>query len=116
MKIVLDDKFVTNPLTKNEIFILRRAPGNQHYDFVQDIKFIEDLNKLEDEDEHSLLNQDEFYQPSSMPEGFVFQIVIFSSWGDQYYCGLNGLELYNQHGKKIFLDEQSMYEHSIKIR
>lgn len=57
----------------------------------------------------SLLDQDEFYEPSSMPEGFVVQLIIFSSWGDQYYCGLNGLELYNQYGKKIVLEEQSLY-------
>lgn len=109
MKILLDGKPVKNPLTKNEIFILRRAPGNKFYDFVQDIKFVEDLKELEDNQDEmpSLLDQDEFYEPSSMPEGFVFQVIVFSSWDDQYYCGLNGIELFNQYGKKIILEEQS---------
>lgn len=104
LKIALDGKFVKNPLTKNEIFILRRAPGNQHYDFVQDLKFVETIVPSV-----SLLDENEFYEPSSMPEGFVFQIIVFSSWGDQYYCGLNGLEFYNQSGEKIELEEQSIF-------
>ncbi|RZB39056.1 hypothetical protein BDFB_007145 [Asbolus verrucosus] len=107
IKIILDGRPIKNPITKNEIFILRRAPGNRHYDFVQDIRFVEDFENREEI--LSLLDENEFYEPSMMPEGFVFQFVIFSSWGDQYYCGLNGIEFYNQHGKKILLEKQSNF-------
>lgn len=39
--------------------------------------------------------------------GFVMEIIIYSTWGDQYYCGLNGIELYDAQGDKIQLEEQS---------
>ncbi|KAJ8916124.1 hypothetical protein NQ315_004491 [Exocentrus adspersus] len=41
MKILLDGKPVINPVSKDEVFVIRRAPGNEHYDFVQDIRFFD---------------------------------------------------------------------------
>lgn len=52
---------------------------------------------------------DEEYESPVMPQGFVFQLLILSTWGDPYYVGLNGLELYNQDGDKIRLTENSEY-------
>ena len=40
-----------------------------------------------------------------IPTGFVVQFCIFSTWGDRYYCGLDGLELYDCLGNKIYLDD-----------
>ncbi|PNF42382.1 hypothetical protein B7P43_G02545, partial [Cryptotermes secundus] len=48
---------------------------------------------------------DEEYESPVMPQGFVFQLLILSTWGDPYYVGLNGIELYNQDGDKIRLTE-----------
>jgi hypothetical protein len=53
--------------------------------------------------------EDEEYESPVMPQGFVFQLLILSTWGDPYYVGLNGLELYNQDGDKIRLTENSEY-------
>lgn len=50
---------------------------------------------------------DEEYESPVMPQGFVFQILILSTWGDPYYVGLNGLELYDQDGYKMRLTENS---------
>ena len=42
-----------------------------------------------------------------MPQGFVFQFHLLSTWGDLYYTGLNGIELYDAAGHKIPLTEKS---------
>jgi hypothetical protein len=52
---------------------------------------------------------DEEYESPVMPQGFVFQLLILSTWGDPYYVGLNGIELYDQDGDKIRLTENSKY-------
>ncbi|KOB67125.1 Uncharacterized protein OBRU01_18538 [Operophtera brumata] len=41
------------------------------------------------------------------PTGFVLQISIFSTWGDVYYVGLTGVELYDPQGSLIHLTESS---------
>ena len=50
--------------------------------------------------------QDEYEAPM-MPQGFVFQFHLLSTWGDLYYTGLNGIELYDAAGHKIPLTEKS---------
>ena len=47
------------------------------------------------------------YEAPLMPQGFVYQIVIFSTWGDPYYVGLNGIEMYDAQGHKIELNKDS---------
>lgn len=101
MKILLDGKPVVNPASKNEIFVLRRAPGNEHYDFVQDIRFFDTYEGV------SYPMPNEGHQSNVV--GFVIQFVIYSTWGDKYYCGLNGIELYDGVRGKIILEEQSKY-------
>nr|CAH7718526.1 unnamed protein product [Callosobruchus chinensis] len=100
MKILLDGKAMINPVNKTELFILRRAPGNEYYDFVQEISFFLPNEKI----------------PVSLHEmectrsvvGFVIQIVVYSTWGDKYYCGLNGIELFDENDRQIVLEEQNV--------
>lgn len=52
---------------------------------------------------------DSNYEAASMPRGFVYQIIIFSTWGDSYYVGLNGIQIYDSHGNEIKLTADSMF-------
>ncbi|KAF5285880.1 hypothetical protein FQA39_LY04341 [Lamprigera yunnana] len=117
IKILLDGKQLINSARKDEVFLLRRAPGNTHYDFVQDLRFNDCWNSNNDHlPLNSSFNSLSLYK-NDMPEGFVFQFIVFSTWGDQYYCGLNEIELYDECGKKIVLEEQNIcaYPESINV-
>lgn len=49
------------------------------------------------------------YEAPSMPQGFVYQIIIFSTWGDSYYVGLNGIQIYDNDGNEIKLTTDSTF-------
>ncbi|XP_011057046.1 PREDICTED: uncharacterized protein KIAA0556-like isoform X2 [Acromyrmex echinatior] len=107
-------------------FLLRRAPGSCHYDFVQEISFLnppnreQSSNQIIDPITKSLEEFESFdsnYEAPSMPRGFVYQIIIFSTWGDSYYVGLNGIQLYDNYGKEIKLtaDNVAAFPESVNI-
>uniref|UniRef100_A0A158P9I6 DUF4457 domain-containing protein n=1 Tax=Angiostrongylus cantonensis TaxID=6313 RepID=A0A158P9I6_ANGCA len=60
--------------------LLRKAPGFVLFDFVQDV--------------HIDLLITEFIS-------VIFQLRLLSSWGDEFYIGLNGIELYDRQDKRI---------------
>ncbi|GJQ72137.1 hypothetical protein Trydic_g3231 [Trypoxylus dichotomus] len=124
MKILLDGKPVISPVSGNELFWIRRASGNVFYDFVQDIRFdqqapqyIYNENTSENAFSPDRLKQFDLYEYPDMPIGFVIQFNIFSTWGDQYYCGLNGIEVYNEMGNKIYFEESNIcaYPESVNV-
>ncbi|CAH1968947.1 unnamed protein product [Acanthoscelides obtectus] len=100
MNILLDGKTVINPINKSELYVLRRAPGNEHYDFVQEISF--SLSHGRNPPMHSEI------ESSHSIVGFVIQIVVYSTWGDKYYCGLNGIQLFDENDRQIILEEQNV--------
>lgn len=40
-------------------------------------------------------------EPPQFPEGFTLKFILHSSWGDRFFIGLNGLEIFNDKGEVI---------------
>ncbi|NXT02838.1 K0556 protein, partial [Jacana jacana] len=108
--VVLDGHSISPP----EGFLIRKGPGNCHFDFAQEILF---LDYLQPQLIHKVQRRPGLkgmerasmdYEAPLMPCGFVFQFQLLTSWGDPYYIGLNGLELFNEHGDQIFLTENNI--------
>lgn len=97
-----------------EGFLIRKGPGNCHFDFAQEILFVDHLQarlparpsrRLEAE---SMERASMDYEAPLMPCGFIFQFQLLTSWGDPYYIGLTGLELYDERGMRIPLSENNI--------
>ncbi|KAI3365616.1 hypothetical protein L3Q82_010698, partial [Scortum barcoo] len=104
-------------ISPTEGFLIRKGPGNCHFDFAQEILFIDFLQTPTDSK-----STDDYYKGSSkkqeqasmdyeapiMPCGFIFQLQLLTTWGDPYYTGLNGLEFYDQNHEKISLSDNNI--------
>ncbi|XP_034526111.1 protein KIAA0556 homolog isoform X4 [Ailuropoda melanoleuca] len=108
--ICLDGLCVSPP----EGFLIRKGPGNCHFDFAQEILFVDYLQSRQLPqparrlDTQSLERATMDYEAPLMPCGFIFQLQLLTSWGDPYYIGLTGLELYDERGEKIPLSENNI--------
>ncbi|XP_075371499.1 katanin-interacting protein isoform X2 [Mycteria americana] len=108
--VLLDGHSISPP----EGFLIRKGPGNCHFDFAQEILFLDYLqpqliNKVRRRTASKRMEQASMdYEAPLMPCGFVFQFQLLTSWGDPYYIGLNGLELFNEHGDQILLTENNI--------
>ncbi|EDO47948.1 predicted protein, partial [Nematostella vectensis] len=116
----LDGKLISPP----EGYLLRKGPGNVHFDFAQDVYFsgrtstggiLVRPNRSQSRVNIRKLIPD--YEPALMPTGFVFQFQLLSSWGDPYYVGLNGIEFYDSEGYRIRLraSDVTAYPHSVNV-
>ncbi|XP_052774680.1 katanin-interacting protein-like isoform X2 [Mya arenaria] len=99
------------PVSPPEGFLVRKGPGNCHFDFAQELSFSPQswntggmLSALGP----SPSNADDDYEVVQMPCGFIYQLQLFSTWGDAYYVGLNGIELYDGSLKMINLTENNI--------
>ncbi|XP_035386634.1 protein KIAA0556 isoform X2 [Electrophorus electricus] len=100
-------------------FLVRKGPGNCHFDFAQEILFIDYLqspttcpggsNNAQNSSSRKREEQASMeYEAPLMPCGFIFQLQLLTTWGDPYYIGLNGLELYDHNDQKISLNENNI--------
>nr|XP_019610228.1 PREDICTED: protein KIAA0556 homolog isoform X1 [Rhinolophus sinicus] len=96
-----------------EGFLIRKGPGNCHFDFAQEILFVDYVQARLPQpaqrlNTKSLEQASMEYEAPLMPCGFIFQFQLLTSWGDPYYIGLTGLELYDERGEKIPLSENNI--------
>ncbi|XP_019902350.3 protein KIAA0556 isoform X2 [Esox lucius] len=105
-------------------FLIRKGPGNCHFDFAQEILFIDflqthnaglDTKRTEENSVDTLQSgstrQEQAsmdYEAPVMPCGFIFQLQLLTTWGDPYYIGMNGLEFYDQNDQKIPLSDNNI--------
>ncbi|CAK1555599.1 unnamed protein product [Leptosia nina] len=85
--------------------LLRRAPGDTFYDFLQHVDLASIDDRLNNED---LKLSKSLFDSMQAPTGFVLQLNIFSTWGDPYYVGLTGVELYDAQGNLIEMTESNV--------
>lgn len=109
-----------------EGFLIRKGPGNCHFDFAQEVLFLDYLQcnmstsaltatSKNTDDTHAHwggTRRDELasmdYEAPLRPCGFIFQLQLLTTWGDPYYIGLNGLEFYDQNNQKITLSDNNI--------
>ncbi|XP_072204822.1 katanin-interacting protein isoform X2 [Excalfactoria chinensis] len=108
--VMLDGHNISPP----EGFLIRKGPGNCHFDFAQEILFLDYLqpqlmNRVQKRTGSRKMEQASMdYEAPLMPCGFIFQFQLLTSWGDPYYIGLTGLELFDEHGDQILLTENNI--------
>ncbi|XP_054283436.1 katanin-interacting protein-like [Macrosteles quadrilineatus] len=108
------------------MFTLRKSPGHRHHRLAQVLPLVasrceSSLDIIDNLELCIMLYMSTVgltldYEPPELPQGFVFQLQLLSTWGDLYYIGLNGLQMYNAAGNVITLTPSNISAHPASVR
>ncbi|XP_046573388.1 katanin-interacting protein-like isoform X2 [Haliotis rubra] len=85
-------------VSPDEGYLLRKGPGNCHFDFAQEVSLSTShrpQNSYPQSSSSAGVDSSISYEVVQMPCGFIYQLQLFTTWGDQYYVGLNGIQVYD---------------------
>ncbi|KAG5443416.1 Protein kiaa0556 [Clonorchis sinensis] len=100
IKLMDDHGHVLGRTNNTDIIMVRRAPGHNLCPFAQLVLLKRTLEREQLSEIYPALTYEDT-QHKALPLGFVYQIQIFSAWDDEYYVGLNGLQLLGPTGLPI---------------
>jgi hypothetical protein len=99
--------------------VIRKAPGVAFFDFGYTVRLPH--TREWEADEIAVYNQPSFglapraqeYVVPIYPTGFVFEFILYSTYGDLHYIGLNGLEMYDILGRPLLQTSPRRVEYQI---